>query len=82
MKEVALIAACRVEWPRMGGKEAVLGLAKSGEVVWQYGLFISDNPTTPSENFVQNTLKPFPEINKPISEKCEQTKSSSYLCKL
>jgi hypothetical protein len=54
--------------------------ASTGEVLWQNGIYTLGDPTSPSETYIDNVLKLFPEINKPITAKCEKVKDQIYQC--
>jgi len=55
---------------------------KTGEVLWQYGIYASENPINPSKTFVKNVLKHFPKINTPFDKNvCIKGKDGFVYCK-
>ena len=40
--------------------------ARTGEVLWQHGLYRAGSPVKPEDDFLTDVLKPFPTVTLPV----------------
>ena len=40
--------------------------ARTGEVLWQHGIYRAGSPVNPEDDFLADVLKPFPDVTLPV----------------